>query len=273
MQFSYDVSHDLRLEVDVIVFNIKDHRILLYDALFEEPLNTLLSCQSYGRATPLGRRCEESEVMRALVFNLREDQLEQLPEGFRLLFSFMRSNVVVTPTESEQQVVCRCDLKILAARPLDIIHLGLAKAWDIDDLLESPSAPVITSLRKAKAFRTVRPHPELCVKARRHIRLKLGDTFSTVCWLYISPFGLDEDVGIRLDMISPLAENNDVDALARGTNLDRKLRLAISRHVLILPDERLLNVLPDILLRGVPDEFPGQEVGHLSFRDRPDGLN
>ena len=94
-----------------------------------------------------------------------------------------------------------------------------------------------------------------------------------MCWLYISPFGLDKDVSIRLDMISPLAENNDVDALARGTNLDRKLRLAISRHVLILPDERLLNVLPDILLRGVLDEFPGQEVGHLSFRDRPDGLN
>lgn len=91
--------------------------------------------------------------------------------------------------------------------------------------------------------------------------------------LDVGLLGLDKNVGVRLGVVGVLVEYHDVHALTRRSNPDGELRGAIAWGILVLSHKRLLDVLPDILLRGVLDEFPGQEVGHLSFRDRPDGLN
>lgn len=140
MQFSYDVSHDLRLEVDVSIFNIEDHRILLYDALFEEPLNTLLGGRGDPGVAALRRRREEVELRRALILDLREDQFEELPESLGLLLALVGSDVVVAAPEGEEEVVRGGYLEILATGLLGVL-LRLTESRDIDNLLKGPAPP------------------------------------------------------------------------------------------------------------------------------------
>jgi hypothetical protein len=66
-------------------------------------------------------------------------------------------------------------------------------------------------------------------------------------------------------------EHHYVYALRRRSNFNAKFWLAVVGFVLVLADEGLLDVLADVLLRGISDVAASEEVFDLALGHRTSG--
>lgn len=243
----------------------RENRWVLADDLFgEELLQACLGGSCRSGADEFGGGDEECQLARALILDLAEYELQQLPECLRLLHAFRAGDVVVAAPKREQQVRAGRSLQV---PPFGALGFGfcLSRGGNLDDLFEDDLAALGGALGEAEAVVPVCPQPIGRVRTRGHIRLELFDAVLLGLGAGARLLALDQQTAVLLLVFRPRRPDNDVYARIGRPKTDAKLGLTVFAGVPVLTDDRFFDVLPDVLLGRVVHTLVGQKVDDLAL--------